>query len=124
MRGNFLPVSKAPTATPVSQPAYRSPELSPGYLPLPRSYTPDPMTNQPTSAGRVQLSRCSTVPTQESFADILAAESAHDPATRHMVSATKLTKMGFSAKEGTLSVSPRQEHKSRFGIKSLFKGKS
>lgn len=125
-----MTVSKASALVPVSQPTYlslQSPEFSPGFLP--RSRTPDPLTDQPTSTGRVQLSRYSTAPTQDSFADILAAESAHDPVTRHMVSATKLTKMGFSAKEGlqptaTISVSPRQEHKSRFGIKSLFKGKS
>lgn len=124
--GDFAAVSKASTPVPVSQPAYlplQSFEVSPGFLPL--SPSPGPLTDQPTSVGRVRLSRCSTVPAEDTF----AADCTHDPATRHMVSATKLTKMGFSAKEGwqpttTISVSPRQEHRSRFGIKSLFKGKS
>jgi len=64
------------------------------------------------------------------FSDILAANGEHDPATRHMASPNKLTRMGFSAKDGwqpaaTISTSPRShDQKSRFAIKSFFKGKS
>jgi hypothetical protein len=94
-----------------------------------RSRTPDPASDDLAPVDHVVLSRCSTAPAAESFSDILAANGKHDPATRHMTSANKLTRMGFSAKEGwqpsaTISVSPRGDQKSRFGIKSFFKGKS
>jgi hypothetical protein len=78
----------------------------------------------------VALARCSTAPAVGSFAEILTANGKHNPETRLLLSANKLTKMDFSAKESLhpaaapISVSPRgHEQKLRFGIKSKFKGK-
>jgi len=99
-------------------------------LSAPRSRTPDPSSSDDlTSVGHVPLSRCSTAPAAESITDVLEANTKHDPATRHIASANKLTRMGFSAKDGyqpvvTPSATLRgQEPKSRFGIKSFFKAK-
>ena len=98
-------------------------------LPLSRSRTPDPVSDDPTvPLDHISLSRFPTAPAPEaeSFSDISVTNGKYDPATRHTTS----TRMGFSAKEGpqpiiSLSVSPRgQEQKSRFGIKSFFKAKS
>ena len=110
---------------------------------LNRSRTSDLGPDDLTSVDRVPLSRCCTAPAVETFADVLAVVNGrHDSATRQytttMTSANKLTRMGFSAKDGSqapplpllpvpsISLSPRggHEQKSRFGIKSLFKGKS
>ena len=104
---------------------------------LSRSLTPDPTSVNPAEG--IPLSRCSTAPPAESFADNLMANGKHDPAARQVTSAHKLTRMGFSAKDGSqppitagggggatvVSAPPRgPEQKSRFGIKSFFKGKS
>lgn len=128
--GDSAMVQSTSTRMPPSQPPFfsmQSPaEFFAGISPLSSPHTPDTALDDSTSVGRVQLSRYSTAPAQPSFADMLTGTT-HDPATRHLASATKLTKMGFSAKDGyqpPLSVSPRQEPKSRFGIKSFFKGKS
>jgi hypothetical protein len=89
--------------------------------------TPDPPVNDSTSAGLVALSRHSTAPAFESFADALTVHVKHDPETRYISSANKLTKMGFSAKESLHpnSISPQvHEQKLRFGLKSFFKGKT
>jgi hypothetical protein len=69
---------------------------------LERSRTPDPPGEDPTSADHVALSQHSTAPpfeSFESFADTLTANGKHDPETRYISSANKLTKMGFSAKD-------------------------
>ena len=83
-----------------------------------------------TPASHVALSRFSTAPPFESFADSLTANGKHDPETRYISSTTKLTKMGFSARDSLHPtvpnpVSPRShEQKPRFRLKSFFQGKS
>jgi hypothetical protein len=88
---------------------------------LNRSCTPNPVFGDLASVDHVPLSCCAAEP----FSDILPANGKHDPATRQIASANKLTRMGFSAKDGwepaaTISMSPRgHDQKSRFSIKSL-----
>ena len=108
-----------------------SPPQHPPFHPsLERSRTPDPPGDDLTSVGHVALSRFSTAPPFESFADSLTANGKHDPETRYISSTTKPTKMGFSARDSLHPtvpnpVSPRgHEQKPRFGLKSFFKGKS
>ena len=60
------------------------------------------------------------------------ANEKHDPTARRMMSASKLSRMGFSAKDGsqppaapTISVSPLgPKQKSPIGIKTFFQNKS
>lgn len=120
--------------SPTPQPSLLSPhsplQRSTNLPPLNRSRTPDPASDDLTIVDHVPLSRCITAPAAESFADVLAANGKHDSTTRLTTSANILTRMAFSSKDGSqpagsISMSPRgHEQKSRFGIKSLFKGKS
>jgi len=123
-------IGHSPTPQPSLLSPHSPPQHSTNLPPLNRSRTPDPASDDLTTVDHVPLSRCITAPAAESFADVLAANGKHDSTTRLMTSASKLTRMGFSSKDGSqpagsISVSPRShEPKSRFGIKSLFKGKS
>jgi hypothetical protein len=95
-------------------------------LPLNRSGTPDPAYGPLASMDHILLSRCSTAPAAESFADILPANGKHDPTMRYMASANELTRMGSLLRRERnrlrLSVSPRgHKHKLRFRIKSFSK---
>ena len=108
-----------------------SPPQHPPFHPsLERSRTPDPPGDDLTSVGHVVLSRFSTAPPFESFADSLTANGKHDSETRYISSTTKLTKMGFSARDSLHPTVPNpvlpqsHEQKPRFGFKSFFKGKS
>ena len=84
-----------------------SPPQHPPFHPsLERSRTPDPPGDDLTSAGHVVLSRFSTAPPFESFADSLMANRKHDPRTRYILSTTKLTKMSFSARDSLHSTVP------------------
>lgn len=57
-------------------------------LPLSRSHTPDPVSDDRTAMDHVPLSRCSTGPEPEveSFTDVLVTNGKYDPATRHTTS--------------------------------------
>jgi hypothetical protein len=117
-----------------AQPSNISPLPSPSALICPpsltRSRTPDPTSdNLAIPADHAPLSRCTTAPSVESFSDVLAA-NAHDPAMRHMTSANKLTRMGFSAKRGwqpspaSIIVSLLDGRSRGSGSSRLFKGKT
>ncbi|KIM73170.1 hypothetical protein PILCRDRAFT_15479 [Piloderma croceum F 1598] len=119
-------------ATPQPSPfSGRSPPQHQSINPsLERSRTPDLPGEDSTSAGHVVLSRYSSAPPFESFADMQTANGKHDPETRYVSSANKLTKMGFSANHRLHptvlnSVSPQvHEQKPRFGLESFFEGKA
>jgi hypothetical protein len=75
--------------------------LTQSALPSPtRSRTPDPLTsdNLTIPTDHVPVSRCTTAPAVQSFADVLAA-SHNDPAMRHG-QRQSTHEHGFSAKEG------------------------
>ncbi|KAF7981934.1 hypothetical protein HWV62_30709 [Athelia sp. TMB] len=97
----------------------------PHYPPLTRSITPDPPSPNESALHNIPLSRCSTAPEEDHFIDDLKARATGrslqaDPIARHIATASKLTRMGFSAQAqpGATQESPKS---SRFGIKSFFK---
>jgi hypothetical protein len=73
------------------------------------------------------MSRCSAAPEAESLAGVLVPNGKLGPVRRHITNGHKLTRMGFSAKEGSqpataLLTSPLgRGRQSRFGIISFFK---
>ncbi|KII83319.1 hypothetical protein PLICRDRAFT_180577 [Plicaturopsis crispa FD-325 SS-3] len=87
------------------------PSPTPPHASRPRSRTPDPESPVMSAA----LNRVPTAPAQE-------------PLPRHIATASKLTRMGFSGPDVNAGTSPKQGgHKARFGIKSFmhsFKGKA
>ena len=73
---------------------------------------------------RIHLSRSTTSPMVDNFMDAVPSSN-HLPTTRNMASANKLTRMGFSVADVVISAPPKPlESKSRFGLKSFFKGKT
>lgn len=119
------PIDFPPYAHPAPQPHL---SLSPHHPALARSRTPDPPLSPAECAPgstHVPLSRCSTAPPQDSFLDACAPASRKlDPSTRHIATATKLTRMGFAAGQGQAAPVPEGKGGSRFGIKAFFKGKA
>jgi hypothetical protein len=116
-------IGHSPTPQPSLLSAHSSPQP---FTNLPHFYrfrTPDPASDDLTTVNHVPLSLCITALAAESFADVLVANGKHDSTTRLMTSASKLTRMGFSSKDGSqpagsISVSRGHEPKSPFGEKS------
>ncbi|KZP07845.1 hypothetical protein FIBSPDRAFT_1052718 [Athelia psychrophila] len=98
----------------------------PHFPPLTRSITPDPQSpNELALREGVPLSRCSTAPVPDYFDDDLVARGTGrslqvEPAARHVATASKLTRMGFSAMAQPAAAQDAAKP-SRFGIKSFFK---
>lgn len=107
------------------EPPFCSDTNYPHFPPLTRSITPD--AHSPNELARVPLSRSFTAPVADySDDDLLARGTGRslkvEPAARQVATASKLTRMGFSA-QAQPGAAQEAVKPSRFGIKSFFKSK-